>query len=101
LFLLEHADLSSLLLSFLSLSSRLPRKPELKELVLKGRDFYTNNRDPRFYNPVQESGWDNRAQVVKVPITGGTNTTATNSFRYPDPTQQVLPNVEEAKEAFG
>jgi hypothetical protein len=88
--------------------NRLPRKPELKELVQKGRDFYTNNRDPRFYSPIKESGWDNRAQVVKVPITGGgPHPPASNGFRYPegaayaDQQPQQLPNVEEAKEAFG
>jgi hypothetical protein len=68
--LLAHALVFFCLLPFV-LCSRLPRKPELKALVQRGRDFYASNRDPRFYQPVLESGWDNRAQVLKTPITPG------------------------------
>lgn len=80
-----------------SFSSRLPRKPDLKSLVLKGRDFYANNRDPRFYNPVQEAGWDNRAQVVvKTNENASTARARAGSFAATSP-----PSVEEAKESFG
>jgi hypothetical protein len=98
--------------------SRLPRKPELKALVLKGRDFYNNNRDPWHYNPTKESGWDNRAAIIKQPITAGPLAIGATAFKFEkqgtasaphgssallqqsQPQLQQLPSVEEAKEQF-
>lgn len=102
--------------------SRLPRKPELKALVLKGRDFYNNNRDPWHYNPTKESGWDNRAAIIKQPITAGPLAIGASAFKFEkqgagtgagaahgssallqqfqQSQQQQLPSVEEAKEQF-
>ena len=95
----------------------IPRHPALKQLISASNQFYQHTRDPRYYNPLIEAAWDNRAGIEAAKLNhqqhiyrkyydGGLNAvegefpsssfTAVNQ-RVDSDTSQSLPAIEKLK----